>query len=439
MSIHDRNKLKRLRRYSSRLNRMIEDGSFESLPTRKRAKLLVRVRSLYDGLSGVISDVALRHILAAAAVVVLGVSACGGGGGQKGDADADVITDTTSEMDAADLTDPVDVPMPDAVPDGEDDAVPDAEEDATPDADEDAELDAEMDADASDVEDDAPTLLPAFGAPAPNPLGITPPYSIVGLPELADLDGDGDEDLLAGVADYYGGGLSYYQNTGTATSPAFGTPTSSPFGMSVSGYIGAPALADIDDDGDLDLFVGEADYYGLRISYQENTGSATAPAFGTPVTNPFGITGVTGTVVFPELADIDGDGDLDLFTGNIDGEIRFYRNTGSASSPAFASPVLRPFGLSDTYYLAAPAITDLDRDGDLDMLVGESDGNFQYFQNTGTATSPAFASPALNPFGLTAVYDLAFPDFSDIDDDGDMDLFAGEYDGDILVFRNTSI
>ncbi|MBW2262516.1 MAG: hypothetical protein JRG91_11130 [Deltaproteobacteria bacterium] len=110
MSIHDRNKLKRLRRYSNRLNRMIEDGTYESLPSRKRDRLLGRVRSLYDGLSGVISDVALNHILAAAAVVVLGISACGGGNGQEGDADAEVSTDTTAEMDVSDMTDPADDP-----------------------------------------------------------------------------------------------------------------------------------------------------------------------------------------------------------------------------------------------------------------------------------------------------------------------------------------
>jgi len=263
---------------------------------------------------------------------------------------------------------------------------------------------------------------------------------MVGLPELADLDGDGDEDLLTNALDGYSSGdLIYHQNTGTATSPAFAAAVTNPFGSTVSGYIAAPALADIDDDGDLDLFMGEASPYGLAITYQENTGTATAPAFGTPITNPFGITGVTGEVVFPEFADIDDDGDLDLFTGNVYGEIWFYRNTGTASSPAFAAPALNPFGLSSTYYLAAPALTDLDRDGDMDMLVGEEGGDFQYFENTGTAGSPAFATPRGNHFGLTSVYDLAFPDFSDIDDDGDMDLFVGEYYGDILFFRNTSI
>ena len=148
---------------------------------------------------------------------------------------------------------------------------------------------------------------------------------------------------------------------------------------------------------------------------------------------------MTGVILFPELADIDGDGDLDLFAGDVYGQSHFRRNTGTATSPAFASPSTNPFGLTAAYGLAAPALTDLDRDGDLDLLVGESYGNLQYYENTGSATSPAFTTPRTNPFGLAAVYDLAFPDFSDIDDDGDMDLFVGEYYGDIIFFRNTSI
>ncbi|MBD2388785.1 hypothetical protein [Cylindrospermum sp. FACHB-282] len=50
------------------------------------------------------------------------------------------------------------------------------------------------------------------------------------------------------------------------------------------------------------------------------------PNFIAPITNPFGLTDV-GFYAAPTFADIDGDGDLDAFVGNLDGNTQFYRNT----------------------------------------------------------------------------------------------------------------
>jgi len=81
MSNRDRHNLQRLRRYSRRLNRMIEDGSLEELPGRRLVRKLGR---LYESLVGVVPESVLRSILAGAAVVVLGIAGCDGGGGGGG-------------------------------------------------------------------------------------------------------------------------------------------------------------------------------------------------------------------------------------------------------------------------------------------------------------------------------------------------------------------
>jgi hypothetical protein len=271
-----------------------------------------------------------------------------------------------------------------------------------------------------------------FAAPIQNAFGLTPTPAEFGGLTMVDMDGDGDLDILQGQ--YYGV-IDYFENTGTSTAPAFGSPQSNPFGLVNSMYISIPSAADMDNDGDFDLLVGEA--YG-SISYFENIGTTTAPSFAAPVQSPFGLS-ATYLIAAPTCADIDNDGDMDVLIGEYYGNLQFFENTGTASSPNFAAPVQNPFGLTSTYMLAFPVFGDLDLDGDLDLLVGEYYGNNQYFENTGTSSAPSFAAPVLNPFGLVPVEQLACPTLGDLDDDGDLDLLVNEYYENTQYFKNTEI
>ncbi|MBW8050590.1 MAG: T9SS type A sorting domain-containing protein [Cytophagales bacterium] len=270
----------------------------------------------------------------------------------------------------------------------------------------------------------------------PNIFGIT---SAIGwaLPTFVDIDADGDFDAFIG--EYYGA-LQYFENTGTNFAPAFDTAQTNPFGLdTVNGYIPAPTFVDIDADGDFDAFVG-GDYYG-NIIYFENTGTDTVPAFSLPQTNPFGLDSINGFFSAPTFVDIDGDGDFDAFLGEYYGVLKYSENTGTGTVPAFTAPQNNPFGLTSVYgYLAAPAFADIDGDGDFDAFAGGAyGGDITYYKNTGTNTSPAFALPQTNPFGLTNVNYFAFPAFVDIDGDGDFDAFVGEYGGSLQYFENITI
>jgi len=272
---------------------------------------------------------------------------------------------------------------------------------------------------------------PAFAAT--NVGGLTD-VGWLASPAFADLDGDGDLDAFVGQAS----GLTFFfANTGTASAPDFAQGTVGAFGLADVSDEAAPAFADLDGDGDLDAFVGHG-YYDGSVAFFANGGTATAPAFGTPSSNPFGLADV-GMQPHPALVDIDGDGDLDAFVGQYDGAMQFFANTGTASAPAFAAPSTNPFGLASVDAPAAPAFIDLDGDGDLDVFVGEGGGSTLYFENTGTASAPAFAAPATNPFGLADVGRRAVPAFADLDGDGDLDALVGDFWGRVVSFENVEL
>lgn len=274
----------------------------------------------------------------------------------------------------------------------------------------------------------------SFPTKLSNPFGLANTAGSWSTPTFVDLDNDGDKDVMAADVN---GDFFYYQNIGTASVPSFTASVTNAFGLTNTGDgYAAPAFVDLDNDGDKDMISGG---YAGDIFYYQNTGTATAPAFAAMVTSPFGITAVTNGYSYGSFTDLDNDGDQDLMVGNFDGNFFYYQNTGTASAPAFAAPVMNTFGL--TANLSAGygtvAFTDLDSDGDKDMWSGDS-GAFAYYLNTGTASAPAFGAPTSNPFSLTNLSNAgASPVFADLDNDGDQDMLTGMSTGALFYAENT--
>jgi hypothetical protein len=255
-------------------------------------------------------------------------------------------------------------------------------------------------------------------------------------PAFGDLDGDDDLDLLIGnkaAAKTGGGGqVLRYENTGTPGTPRLrlaDTLALAPAGA----YNRAPALADLDDDGDLDLVTGT---WRKGLFWHENTGSATSAQFAEEGESLLAARKNISHAA-PAFADLDDDDDLDLVVGGSAGGLKVFRNEGSARQPQFA-PVPDLLDGVTVDRRSVPALRDTDGDGAPDLLVGSETDGLTFFRNEGSPRQAQFArvgSGEGSPFPMYAP-GLAAPAFADMDADGDADLFTGAGRGGLFFFED---
>lgn len=256
--------------------------------------------------------------------------------------------------------------------------------------------------------------------------GVT--VSTQAKPTFVDIDGDGDFDAFVGT---YDGDIKYFENIGSVNVPKFDeiTGTSNPFDEEDFEYFSAPAFVDIDNDSDFDAFVGSK-YDTIR--YYENIGDNEVPILSEMEDADNPADGIIHNYVVPTFADMDDDGDMDMFVGTKYDGLKYYENTGTAAEAAFTL-VEDPQYLSEVNFgnSLAPDIADLDDDGDFDVFVGNYIGQIRYYNNEGTPSNPDFIPNEPINIGYNASID-----FVDIDNDGDYDAFGGEYYGTITFFQN---
>jgi VCBS repeat-containing protein len=286
--------------------------------------------------------------------------------------------------------------------------------------------------------------IPSFAASQSNPFGLTN-VGFQGLTKsstFADIDGDGDLDTFVGEAF---GSAYFLENIGSRTNPSFAAPINpNSFGLDVltaaDGAVeNSLSFVDIDGDGDLDAYLAAR---GSSTFFSENIGSATAPNFAPFQVDSFGLVSSSSSVYNLAFVDIDGDGDRDAFgSANFDRAVLFYENTGTATNPSFAAFQLNPFGVNFADFGDAASLGldfgDVDGDGDLDLFMLGSSNQLWFLENNGTATNPNFALPTVNSFGVSGISGrVRVPAIVDIDGDDDLDLLVTNSSRNTLFFRN---
>ncbi|MBN1674517.1 MAG: VCBS repeat-containing protein [Kiritimatiellae bacterium] len=278
---------------------------------------------------------------------------------------------------------------------------------------------------------------------------------------VGDLDGDTDLDVVVG-----NGNLQtnrFYLNNGTADpfNGVVGTDLSSD-ACNSSGL----ALADVDGDGDLDVIVGDevepnklhlnrgdalfspateitATAHDTReiglgdmdgdgdVDLVTSTDAAGVFLYVNPA-NPNPFDGVTGVAVTADaydtfgvtLGDVDRDGDIDAVVGNLAQPNRLYLNNGDGT---FAAGSNITADAQNTYVVA---LGDLDRDGDPDLVAGNENQPNRVYTNNGDGT---FAAGTDISADTNATMSVALVD---IDSDGDLDLIEANYGQPNRVYLN---
>jgi len=183
-----------------------------------------------------------------------------------------------------------------------------------------------------------------------------------------------------------------------------------------------PVLFDWNGDGLLDLFIANygsfdsANYhlgilnahYSSSITYYKNVGTKNNPLFEW-VTSDFGDLKKYGLLaIYPAFADLNGDGKIDLVCGNSDGTLLFFENTIPAGALPQYNPPVRNYQNIKVDAFSTPQLFALNNTESLDLIVGSKRGVLSYYKNTGTNQSPHFQLVTSN-FGNV---DVREPDVS---------------------------
>jgi len=282
------------------------------------------------------------------------------------------------------------------------------------------------------------------------------------VPSYLDLNNDSKKDLLVSpFSSVYAlaentNSVWLYKNTGSTTIPNFSfvKPDFLQGEMIETGSGCYPVVYDYNSDGLQDIILGnygylDSSYYDLgylksvfrsQIAVLENNGSLTNPSFQIVDNDYADLSQLKLSGLVPTFGDLDHDGDMDMICGNSDGSLIYFENTaGSGNIPIYNAPVFN-FQAVDVGDYSVPQLFDLNSDNLLDLAVGKKNGTITYFQNTGSINNPVFTkiTDNLGQVNVTdpgiSVHGYSSPCF--FTDSNKIKLFTGSEKGSIFYYKN---
>jgi hypothetical protein len=271
-----------------------------------------------------------------------------------------------------------------------------------------------------------------------------------------DVDHDGTRDLIVTPNDRIGSNdqqsIWYYENHGNDSVPSFELQQRDLLqdGTIDLGRGAYPEFMDIDGDGDQDLFVGnrslkdQSGQQASSIAYFENIGTPTDPAFRLRNKDYQNFSQVgMGDALHPAFGDLDGDGDMDLMIGDSDGYIHYFENGSPVGDPPSYSLTQPQYpddsgNTIDVGQYAAPTLVDLDGDGLLDLVLGEKGGNLVHYENVGTSSSASFAHRTDSLGKVSVIEPGGFEGYSVphfFKDSGEYELVVGSKSGKLHYYK----
>ncbi|MGE3825820.1 MAG: FG-GAP repeat domain-containing protein, partial [Bacteroidia bacterium] len=264
-----------------------------------------------------------------------------------------------------------------------------------------------------------------------------------------DVDNDNVKDLIVSpnttnITENFNS-VWLYKNNGITSLPEFEYSQNNFLqdNMIEVGEVSFPVFFDVDNDGLEDLIVGNYGYYSTNgnyqsnLSYYRNTGTANNPSFQLVTRDYAGIQSLGIKSLIPTFGDIDGDDVSEMIIGGVDGYIHIFENNSQPGQAA--SFVLSQPNFIDVGWNAAPQLFDVNGDTLLDLVIGERNGNLNYYENTGSANNPVFTAVSEDYGGVDvrkAGFNIGYsvPFMFKLNDE--LQLFVGSESGDIHQYIN---